>query len=342
MTRPGALLLLAALSIAFAWTVLSVFNAGFEGGGIYPASSSLRKDPDGASVLFESVSRLAPATERSYLRLESMRCSGKTLLLLGAQPEQLVQGGVLDHRAIESLAQQGNRVVLAFQAGLLATQDQIQAIEKAWGVKIQNAGTEDQPEIQFGANPNWTVMRGAGAHADVIERLFAPGSLVLVASSTMFANSALADSPDTALLVSIIGGSDGIVFDESHLGIVESGSVMGLLRAFHLQGLLIGMLVLVALFVWKNSTSFPPAPRSRPRQRIEGRRSFSGLVALLRRNLGSADLAAACWHEWLKGAPRTVSPHRRVQVEQELVEMGAQPLRALRNIHEILNRKRAD
>jgi len=342
MTRPGALFLLVALSIAFAWGLLSAFNAGFEGGGMYPASSSLRKDPDGTSVLFDSVRRLAPATERSYLPLASVRRSGLTILLLGARTEQLQEGSVLDHRVIENLAGQGNRVVLALEAGLSASKEDVTAIEKAWGVKIQNAGTEDEPETRFSADANWTVVRGDREHADVIERSFGPGSLVLLASTAVFSNGALADSPETALLVTILGAEGRIVFDEAHLGIVESGSVMGLLRAFRLQGLLIALLLPMALFVWKGSTSFPPAPRSRPAEHIEGRRSFSGLVALLRRNLAPAGLAAACWQEWLKGAPRALPPQRRTRVEQELAELGTQPLPALRNIHEILNHKRAD
>jgi hypothetical protein len=117
---------------------------------------------------------------------------------------------------------------------------------------------------------------------------------------------------------------------------------MGLLRAFHLQGVLFGLLLPVALFIWKCSSSFPPVPRSGVRQGVEGRRSFSGLVALLRRNVGPANLAAACWQEWLKGAPRAPAAPRRLQVEQELITTCAQPLKALRNIHEILTRKRTD
>jgi len=342
MSRRGALLLLVALCVAFAWTLLGVFNAGFEAGGIYPAFSSLRKEPDGTSVLFESVQRLAPATERSYLPLESVRWSGRTALLLGANPEQLLPASVLDQRVVESLARQGNRVVLALTPGLWASDKVVQEIDKAWGVKIQNDGTEDAREIHFRANPNWTLVLGNRDHADVIERSFGPGSLVLVASSTVFTNSALADSPDTALLVSMIGANGEIVFDEAHLGIVEAGSVMGLVRAFHLQGVLFGLLLPVALFVWKSSTGFPPAPRSGAPRRIEGRRSFSGLVALLRRNLASADLASACWQEWLKGAPRALTPDRRARVEREIHEVGAQPLAALRNIHDILNRTRTD
>lgn len=337
MSRPAALFVLAALSGAFVWSVLAVFNAGFESGGAYPAFSSLRKDPDGTSVLFDSVQRLAPATERSYLPLESVEWSHRTLLLLGAGPEQLLPGNALDPRLIESLARKGNRVVLAFTPGVWASNDVVEQVDKEWSVKIQNDGTDDAREIHFKASSNWTALR-----ADIIERSWGPGSLVLVSSGTMFINGALAASPDTALLVSLIGPSGRIVFDESHFGIVESGSVMGLLRAFHLQGVLFGMLIPVALFVWKCSSSFPPVLHSRPRERVEGRRSFSGLIALLRRNLSPADLAIVCWQEWLKGAPRALQPSRRFQVEQELIAGGVQPTRALQNIHEILNRKRTD
>jgi hypothetical protein len=246
----------------------------------------------------------------------------------------------LDQRVMESLARQGNRVVLALMPGLWASDEVVQGIENAWGVMIQNDGTKDAREIHFSAKANWQVVQGNHERADIIERSFGPGSLVLVASSTVFTNGALADSPDTALLVSMIGTSGGIVFDEAHLGIVETGSVMGLLRAFHLQGLLFGLLLPIGLFVWKYSTSLPPAPRSGPPRRIEGRRTFSGLVALLRRNVAADDLAAACWQAWLKGATPALAAHRRALVEQELVETGAQPMRALPKIHEILNRKR--
>jgi hypothetical protein len=342
MTRTVALLLLSALSIALAWSVLAVFNAGFEAGGIYPAYSSLRKDPDGTSVLFESLKRLAPATERSYLPLENALWSHRTLLLLGAGPEQLLPGNALDHRVLENLARQGNRIVLGFTPGLSVTPEVVAEIEKAWDVKIQIDPDSDDRRMHFSAHPHWRMLHGEPESADVIERPYGAGSLVLVASGAVFTNSELADAPDTALLSSMIGSSGDVVFDEAHLGIAETGSVMGLLRAFHLEGVLFGMLLPLALFIWRCARSFPPVPRSGPKQQIDGRRSFSGLVALLRRNLSPADLAAVCWQEWLKGAPRALPMHRRSLVEQELIQTGAQPIGALRNIHEILNRKRTD
>jgi hypothetical protein len=342
MTRPAAFSLVIALAFVFGWGVLAVFDARFETGGIYPAYSSLRKDPDGTSAIFQSLQRLLPATERGYVPLEAAPWSDRTILLLGTRPDQLGPGAPLNLRLVESLARRRNRVIIALRPELQAGPDVVREIETTWGVKIEDAGAREAPDIHFRINPNWTVVRGDIEHADVVERPFGPGSVVLLTSSALFTNSALTESPDAGLFVSILGAGTGIVFDEAHLGIVESGSVMGLLRAFQLQGLLLGLLFLIALFVWKYSTSFPPAPRSRPAPLLEGRRSFSGLVALLRRNLGAADLASACWREWLKGAPRALPAEVRARVELQLVETAAQPLETLRRMHEILNRKRTD
>jgi len=63
----ASILLLAFLAAAFAGGVLYLFNREFTGGDAYPPYSSLRSDPAGAKVLFESLSRLpGVAVSRSY------------------------------------------------------------------------------------------------------------------------------------------------------------------------------------------------------------------------------------------------------------------------------------
>jgi len=81
---------------------------------------------------------------------------------------------------------------------------------------------------------------------------------VLAASPHSISNNGVARHRDTALLQSLTGPAGTVLFDESHLGMVETGTVMGLARHYHLQGLLGGLLVLFLLFVWRNWTAFPP------------------------------------------------------------------------------------
>jgi len=339
VSRPAAVAILAALAIGLAWGVLSLFGARFEAGAIYPEFSSLRKDPAGTSVLFESLQRIAPATERSYPPFQNVAWSDRTVLLLGVDPAQLLPGAALDRALLEPLARKGNRVVLAFRGNRWAGQEVIESVKNAWHVEIQNGGTKDAPELHFRAGAEWNSFNG---DPDFIERAYGSGSLVLLASSVVFLNATLADAPDSKLLAAIVGETSAIVFEEAHLGIVESGSVMGLLRTFRLEGIIFGLLLPFALCVWRYSTSFPPAAPLIRGQRVEGQRSFSGLVALLRRNLSPKDLAATCFAEWLKGAPKALPLHRRELAERELAARSAEPLLALRHIDQILSRKRND
>jgi hypothetical protein len=63
----------------------------------------------------------------------------------------------------------------------------------------------------------------------------------------------------------MLGGNQRVVFDESHLGEVESGSIAGLARNYHLEGLALALLTLAGLYVWKNSSSLlPPYMRQSP------------------------------------------------------------------------------
>jgi hypothetical protein len=339
MSKRVAVVIAAVLMAFMTWTLLLVFQADFQAGNTYPVYSSLRKDPLGASVFFESLARIMPSTERNYLPVEQAHWTGRTVFFLGATPSELAPDGILEHTMVEQLARKGNRVILALDGAAFNDQAALDPIAKQWGVKIQRRDTSDQPELSFSEASNWTVLSRNEDGAEVLERRFEPGSVVLASGVRLFTNLSLASSPDLSTLASIAGVSSGVIFDESHFGIVESGSMMGLLRAFHLQGLLFGVLLLGGLVVWKFSFSFPPLPPPVQRQVIEGRRSFSGLVALLQRNVAPKDLAGICWQEWLKGTVRPPSPDRRSRAEQQLQLVSAQPTLALNNIFEILHRR---
>ncbi len=91
-----------------------------------------------------------------------------------------------------------------------------------------------------------------------------------------------------------------MVFDETHFGIEESGSIAGLARRYKLQGLIAGLLVLVALFIWNQSVSFPPPAEFASGQEkqvlsADARSTFPGLIA---RHLTPQALMESCVAEW--------------------------------------------
>ncbi len=101
----------------------------------------------------------------------------------------------------------------------------------------------------------------------------------------------------------LIGANRHVVFDEAHLGIVDSPGVATLMQRYRLHGLALGLL-LAGLFIWKNSTSYRPAPARGATAGFRFRKRFS---------LGVCQPAAAeyfaarlrwrlCFAEWKKSA----------------------------------------
>jgi len=108
--------LLASLLIAFLSGVGHLFVLRFETGDVYPAYSSLRSDPLGARVLYESLENFDDITlGRNYHFLRSLKPEpGTTFFYLGASavdydpvPEELIE-------VFDRLANSGGRLVLSF------------------------------------------------------------------------------------------------------------------------------------------------------------------------------------------------------------------------------------
>jgi hypothetical protein len=117
MSRVAGRVAVALTGIVLVVGVWTALNARFERGDVYPVYSSLRTDPVGCRVLFDSLAELDGLTvERSLEPLS--RFSGgpeTTLFVLGAEVWDLQTGGGLDQWLVE-LARSGNRVVVTVSA----------------------------------------------------------------------------------------------------------------------------------------------------------------------------------------------------------------------------------
>src|SRR5215469_15613534 len=149
----------------------------------------------------------------------------------------------------------------------------------------------------------WQVVYSRGTNAVVIERKFGAGSVVMATDSYFISNEAMSKDRHADLLAWFIGGNKNVVFDEAHLGIVETSGVAALMRKYRLEGLAGGLILLAVLFIWKNSTSLvPPMGDGKPEQFVTGKGSAAGFVNLLRRSVARRDILATCFAEWKKSA----------------------------------------
>jgi hypothetical protein len=362
--RSWALALL--IAAAFFWGAVALFNRQFASGEIYPQFSTLRTDRLGAKLLYDSLAALpGVSVSRNYLPMEFLPRDGATLVLLGVDPMRVNWNGDLLLRSVERIAGRGNRVVLAMyvdpedspfsQADLdrpdqskkppakgksKTDQPQEPPLRTLWKVSLQLDPDEKQPHpLYFGQADGWSIREKAGDKILAIEREFGKGSVVLMAESADFTNGAAVTLSRLPQVSWCLGPYRRIVFDEQHLGIAESGSVVGMARQFRLMGLAFGLALCTALFIWKNTAGFPPPAVSRSVERLSGRTSQAGLLTLLKRHIPPAELAGACWREWLSTNRNRVTPEIRQQAEAIADRAAPHAVEAAREIQTLLHTK---
>ena len=329
------------LAAVFTYGLIHLFTIQFAAGKVYPEFSTLRTDPAGAKLLFDSLARTPGLTvSRSYQPIAVLEEKGAAIFLLGLDPAQFANSEETYLKPIEQLAKRGNRVVAAMDGSAWEQPAHAAELEHRWHVRFGVDKKKDHVHhLYFAEATDWQVLDRAGAKLLAIQRTFGAGSVVLLSESRDFDNQATVAMDRLALVSTAIGPSTHLIFDEQHFGIAESGSVVGLARRFRLSGMAFGLAICAVLFLWKNASGFPPPTAAQRAERLAGRTSLSGLLTLLRRHIPPAELAATCWREWLAANRRQVPAERARRAESILQDQAARPLDAVREIQAILHAK---
>ena len=313
------------VAAAFLWGVLGLFDRQFASGEFYPEFSTMRADRMGAKLLYDSLGRLPGiSVEHNFLPLEFLPPDGATLVLTGVNPIQVNWSEGLFLSSVQRLASQGNRVVVAMHIDAESLprvaedfhrrEEPKPPLQTKWKVSLKLDSDETKPHpLSFAQADGWKVRDKVGAQTLAIERDFGMGSVVLLAESADFTNESVVAMDRLEHVAGLLGSYRRIVFDERHLGVAESGSVVGMARKFRLMGLALGLGICAALFIWRNASSFPPPASSRSVERLSGRTSHAGLLTLLKRHIPPSELAAVCWREWLSANPHRATPEIRKQ-----------------------------
>jgi hypothetical protein len=308
----GPIVLLALAAVCFALLLADQLSSG----DLYSRASSLRTDQQGSSAYFEALARTHAKVDRNYAPVESLASSGEApkadVVLLGMHAVEFKQAEMVD--AITALAKAGSRVVITLDGSYF------EVIKPAhWDLEMRpvprekkkDGDSDDEndtdndiawPEYIAPAR-DWRVAKSEAGKAVAVERAFGKGEIALIAATQPFLNEDLRTSRDIELLEWAAGNRQEILFDESHLGSAEGGTVMGLLRRFRLQGLMAALIAAALLFVWRASMPFPPVPDAaddtvNATPRLFGTGSGEALRNLLERRIPRASLVKVCVAEW--------------------------------------------
>lgn len=366
---------IATLVLAFCYGVLTLFQLRFDTGDIYPPYSTLRPDPLGAKAFHDSLALLAGINvARNTTALADVPAQKATMVFLGVRD----RSGALETLApeLERFARSGARIVIAFlpdwpelepteqpkpRPSAPAAKKQEKAAPKPRNflheigidtahIVLKSEGLDQKPifgglprdtSLYFkGLVPAWTVRRSLSDRPVIVERPWLGGSLVLVADSWMLSNDALSTRPEAIELAWLIGPHSTVVFDESHLGIEESGSIAGLIRRYRLHGVVAALIVLAILYVWSRSVPFLP-----PRQAVDsasviaGRSSAAGLTGLIERTVPPDKLIEVCLREW-HASPAGRGGSLREAVRETITSLPpkSDPVVAYKAIHQTIER----
>jgi hypothetical protein len=319
--KAGPLLLLAGAGLCFGLALADQLSSG----DLYRRASSLRTDRDGISVWYEALAKTGVNVERSYSPLETLQATNAAVILAGVLPADLSEKDTVE--ALENLAKSGARVTVLLDGTLSST-----ATVKAWNLEIRSAGksqAEDEESedaswrYQFVASSSWRIVRLQSGKPVVLERNFGAGAMAIAAATQPFLNLSLRENRDVVLLNWALGGKKRAIFDESHLGSAQYGTIVGLIRRFRLQGMAAALLAASLLFVWRSSVPFPPVPESAAAGTLSaGAGSSDALRNLLERRVPPGKLIAACVQEWLKDFSRRIGSQAAQEIAGIAEERG--------------------
>jgi hypothetical protein len=326
------------LAAGFTWGVLHILGAQFSTGDLYPEYSSLRSDPEGCKLLFDTLSRIPGiSVGRNYAPLGYLDEAPGAVLLLGIGVTSADRDFI---QQTQELARRGNRVVAAMASEDTEQPAEHGPLEELWHIRL---AVDPKPgsahPLSFARADGWEIRQREGSRILAVERAFGMGRVLLLAESAVFSNESLISGGRLEQISETLGPVMRVTFDEAHFGIAESGSVVALIRRFRLTGLVFGLAIVLALLLWKNTSAFPPRGEAHDPQGYTGRTSSEGLMALLQRHVRPKDLVQTCWEEWLKSNRREIPPERAALASTIVSSESSNPLQAMREIQAALRAK---
>jgi hypothetical protein len=311
------------------------FELRLETGNTFPEYSTYRADPKGLKVLFESLREMHSFDVNRRLLQSRKPLSGENQVLIFAaiSPDAL---GVSeqDSELFDHWLKTGGRLIFALRNEKIlekGNEEEQQADSRQkegkfpiswrelvgrWGatiVPIEGTPTEPLRSALFTKNirwfgrnafdqlsPQWKSVADIGGKSVIAERGVGPGSLVLMGAAYPLSNESIATDHETGLLLWLLGNQRGVVFDETHLGMIESAGIMTLARRYGLEGALISIVVVLLLFFWRCQYSLIPKARpNRSELTIIGSSSEQTFLNLLQRSIPQRDLMGVCIQTWL-------------------------------------------
>jgi hypothetical protein len=305
--------------------------------------SSLRQDPYGTSLLFDSYARAGYHVERSEDQdsLSNQNASRTTAFFVGGYSagDWEMENGKLRTRAkflgrLEKFLACGGRVVLVQPAWELKSQSQGWEVENKWNqgphesdpawispdLRAMPAGSEamyltaEAPWLKTDAH--WTALYAGpvdpSANADPSAHVYlamlrvAKGELVAASQESFLLNEAIKTHPNPVLLDFLAGGRPVIWVDETLHGLHQDQGALWLVQRYRLQAALLLFWAALLTLLWSLSGDLARLPPPHWSAEVVRNGESAGVAGqrLLQRTISKERVVAECWDQFDRRSPQ--------------------------------------
>ncbi len=304
--------------------------------------SSLREDPYGTSLLFDSYGRAGYQVKRSQDEdsLSDENALSTTAFFIGGHAfDWRMESGNLPSgekfgRRVEDFLARGGRVVLVAPAWKLKSETQGWEVENKWNqtphesgptwispdLGAMPAGSEkmflagDAPWLK--ADAAWTVLYSgpvdakaeadSSVHVYMAMRRVGNGELIVASQQSFLLNEAIKTRPNPALLEFLAGGRPVVWVDETLHGLHQDEGVLWLVQRYRLQAALLLFWATLLALLWSMSGDLVRRPTRDRDAHIMRYSEGAGVAArrLLQRSIATEQMVGECWEEFRRRSPQ--------------------------------------
>ena len=304
--------------------------------------SSLREDPYGASLLFDSYGRAGYQVKRGQNdnSLSDQDATRTTAFFIGGDfpndwttNNRKIQIGNKFRRRLEEFLARGGRVVLVQPEFELKSQSQGWEVGNKWDrtaqahspwvspdLRAMSGDSEmmyvatDAPWLQTDAQ--WTALysrvAGENANADTPRHVYMAmrragnGELIAASQESFLLNEAIKTHPNPVLLDFLAGGRPTIWVDETLHGLHQDQGVLWLVQRYRLQTALLLFWATLLALLWSMSGDLVRRPAHSPNAQIVRQGEVAGVAArrLLERSIARERVVAECWEQFRRCWPQ--------------------------------------
>lgn len=305
--------------------------------------SSLREDPYGTSLLFDSFGHAGYQVKRSQDEdsLSDQNAPKTTAFFIGGYPSEawMTEDGKPRSTAklgarLEDFLARGGRVVLIQPFSKLKSESQGWEVENQWNqsphesgptwifpdLRAMPVGSEmmyvgaDSPWLKTDAH--WTALYtapvqahakpDASAHVYLAMRPVGNGELLAASQEWFLLNETIKTHANPVLLDFLAGGRSVIWVDETLHGLHQEQGVLWLVQRYRLQTALMLFWVTLLVLLWSMSGDLVRRPRRDQNAQIVRHGEDAGVAGrrLLQRSIAAEQVVAECWELFRRRSPQ--------------------------------------